>query len=267
MLTSMREPKALTDSNRFRVRRVTFSQPFEWLGAGWRDFMACPFPGLLHGAAVAVFGSLMFWTARHYFWLLAGAFSGFLLVAPVLATGLYAISRALEAGPGASLGVVARAWRSGDRRMVRFGLLLALAGTGWVGTSAAFITAMVPSAVRDPQDFLQLVVLANRGLVFELWLALGGVLAAPVFASSVVALPLLMDRDASVLGAVLTSWRCVLVNPGPVAIWAAVLMALSLLGMATAMLGLLVIVPWLGHASWHAYRGLVGVDDPGKQAS
>jgi uncharacterized membrane protein len=86
---------------------------------------------------------------------------------------------------------------------------------------------------------------------------LGGVLAAPVFASSVVAIPLLLDRKVSVLAAVLTSWRVVMTHPAPLALWAALIMGLTLLGMATALLGLVVVVPWLSHASWHAYRDLV----------
>jgi uncharacterized membrane protein len=87
------------------------------------------------------------------------------------------------------------------------------------------------------------------------------VLAAPLFASSVVALPLLLDRRDGVLAAVLTSWRCVMVNPAPLALWALLIMGLTALGMASLLLGLVVVVPWLAHASWHAYRELV-VDAP-----
>jgi uncharacterized membrane protein len=253
----MLETRAVVESRRFAVRSVTLARPFAWLAAGWRDFMVCPLPGLLHGAALAVFGSLMFWTARQYFWLLAGSFSGFLLVAPVLATGLYAISRAIERGERADLGVALGAWQPTDRRPIVFGVLLALAGTGWVVTSAALIRSFATAPVLNPADFIRVVVAASHGGLFELWLAVGGVLAAPVFASSVVALPMLIERDVGVLAAVLTSWRCVLANPGPLALWAAVLMLLTLAGMVTAMLGLLVVVPWLGHASWHAYRDLV----------
>jgi uncharacterized membrane protein len=249
--------QALADSSRHSIREVSLSSPFRWLAAGWRDFMACPVPGLAHGAAVAVFGSLLFRTAHDYFWLLAGAFSGFLLVAPLLATGLYAISRSLERGEAGSMRLAVQAWRPTDQRLVRFGLLLALAGTGWVATSAALITAFAPAPILNPTDFIHLVVLTQHGHVFEFWLALGGVLAAPMFASSVVALPLLLDHPTGVFAAVLTSWRCCLVNPAPLALWAALLMALTLAGMFSAMLGLLVVVPWLGHASWHAYRDMV----------
>lgn len=248
---------ALAESHRLDVREVGFAHPLTWLAAGWRDFVACPLPGLLHGMVVAVFGSLMFWVFRHHFWLLAGALSGFLLVAPVIATGLYAISRGMEGGQPVDGRTAVMAWQPNDRRRVRFGALLALAGTGWVATSAALITALAPEAVHNPQDFIRIVVLADHGHLFELWLALGGVLAAPIFASSVIAMPLLLDRQISVLGAVLASWRCVLLNPGPLALWAALLMLMTVASMAMAMLGLLVVVPWLGHASWHAYRDLI----------
>jgi uncharacterized membrane protein len=93
--------------------------------------------------------------------------------------------------------------------------------------------------------------------LFEIWLALGGFLAAPVFASSVVAMPMLLDRPISVLGAVLTSWRVVMEHPLPMALWAALLLALTFAGMVTLLLGLIVVAPWLAHASWHAYRDLV----------
>jgi len=124
-------------------------------------------------------------------------------------------------------------------------------------TSAALVTLLAPAPVNTPQDFLQHVVLARSGYLFELWLTLGGLMAAPLFASSVVSMPLLLDRRVDVLQAVLTSWQTVLTNPLPMALWAALIMGLTLLGMATALVGLIVVMPWLGHASWHAYRALV----------
>ncbi len=253
----MRESPALVESRRFGTRTVPLLRPLGWLAAGWRDFMRCPLPGLLHGLLLAAFGAALFWAARNHFWLLAGAFSGFLLVSPILATGLYAVSRELQRGGQARIGTALAAWRPRDGRLVVFGVLLAFAGTGWVMTSAALITGFAPAPVRNPVEFLRVVVLAEQGHLFEIWLALGGVLAAPVFASSVVAIPLLLDREIGVLAAVFTSWRVVMENPVPLALWAALIMALTLAGMASVMLGLVIVVPWLAHASWHAYRDLV----------
>lgn len=257
----MTQGAALAQSRRVGVRTVPLGRPRAWLALGWRDLMRCPGPGLVHGVALAAFGLLLLWGARGEFWLLAGAFSGFLLVAPVLATGLYAISRALERGQRASLATALDAWHPRDGRLVRFGLLLALAGTGWVLTSAAMITGFAALPVRNPADFVRVVVLREDSLLFETWLLLGGVLAAPIFASSVVALPLLLERRIGVLAAVLTSWRAVMANPVPLALWAALIMGLTLAGMVAALLGLIVVVPWLAHASWHAYRELVDADD------
>ncbi len=91
-----------------------------------------------------------------------------------------------------------------------FWLLLALAGTGWVLTSSALITLLAPVPNHTPMDFIRHVVLSRESYLFELWLMLGGLMAAPVFASSVVAMPLLLDRKLNTLQAVLTSWKVVL---------------------------------------------------------
>jgi len=253
----MRQNLALDESHRVGVKPVALRRPLDWLALGWQDLRRCPGPALLQGAALALFGAALLWAARGEFWLLAGAFSGFLLVAPVLATGLYAISRARSRGEAPDLRTAIDAWRPRDGRLVAFGLLLAFAGTGWVLTSASLITEFAAAPVRNPADFIRVVVLREHSFLFEVWLVLGGVLAAPMFASSVVAIPLLLDRRIGVLAAVLTSWRAVMANPVPLALWAALIMLFTLAGMVTAMLGLVLVLPLLGHASWHAYRDLV----------
>ncbi len=249
------------------IRSIGIAQPLQWLLRGAHDMRRGGWLSLLHGLVPAAFGGLLVLLAHDQFWLLAGAFSGFLVVAPVLATSLYAISRAIERGEAVNLQLIVKTWTrwqysryavsGGYWGMVRFGLLLALAGTGWVLTSAALITLMTVEPVNTPLEFLRHVVLAPGHYVFELWLTMGGLLAAPIFASSVIAMPLLLDRRVDVLQAVLASWQAVLTNPVPLALWAALIMGLSLLGLGTLLLGLVVVLPVLGHASWHAYRDLV----------
>lgn len=239
------------------VRPLSPLQPLGWLERAWHDIRLSPGTSFAHGLALALFGGLMVVVAYGHFWVLAGAFSGFLLVAPVLATGLYAMSRAIERGEPVGPATVWRVWLSFDRRLVSFGLLLALAGTGWVVTSAALITLFASAPVASPIDFLRVVVADRHGWLFEVWMALGGLLAAPVFASSVVALPLLVDRDVRVFDAVLASWRVVLVNPLPMALWAALVLGFTLLGLCSLLLGLIAVIPMLGHASWYAYRDAV----------
>ena len=250
------------------VRRIALVQPLRWLRLGARDLRRAGWISLAHGLVLAVVGGAIVAVAQQRFWLLAGALSGFLVVAPVLATSLYALSRALQHGQPPTFGVVLKTWlnwqdshvnRWGNDYwcMLQFGSLLALAATGWVLTSAALITLLAPVPILSPQDFVQHVVLAENGWLFELWLAMGGVLAAPIYASSVVAMPLLLDRRVTLLQAVLTSWRSVLANPLPMGLWAALIAALTLLGLGTLMLGLIPLMPLLGHASWHAYSDLV----------
>ena len=250
------------------VRSIPLTRPLHWLRLAWRDLVRCGRISLAHGLALALAGAVIVAITYNRFWLLAGAVSGFLVVAPVLATSLYALSRALERGGTADARVVLKTWLNWQNNhfnkwdndywcLVQFGALLALAGTGWVLTSAALITLLAPVPINNPVDFVQHVVLARSGFLFELWLVLGGTLAGPIFASTVITIPLLLDRRLGLLQAVLTSWRAVLANPLPMAFWAALIMAFTLLGMATALMGLVLVLPLLGHASWHAYRDLV----------
>ena len=238
------------------VSRVTLASPLLWLGRGWRDFVRHPLPGLLHGLCVSLFGALLYLLAERQFGLLVGAFSGFLLVAPVLATGLYAVSRELEQDRLMSLSELVALWRGRDSRLVSFGLWLGLAGTLWVLSSASLLVLLAPAPIDTVDDFLHHVVLSDSPLLFELWMLLGGLLAAPIFASSVMTLPMLLDRDCSMPDAVRASWRAVADHPLALALWASLIAGLVIVGLLSFLLGLLVLVPLLGHASWHAYRDL-----------
>ena len=267
-LVPMRQPSTRT----IKVRSIGLIRPLAWLALAWRDIARAGWISIFHGLALAAVGAVIISVAHNRFWLLAGALSGFLVVAPVLATSLYALSRALERSEKANISVVLKTWLNWQNShinkwgndywcMVQFGALLALAATGWVLTSAALITLLAPAPVLAPIDFVRNVILAPDSWLFELWLALGGVMAAPMFASSVVAMPLLLDRRVTLMEAVLTSWRTVLANPVPLAVWASLIMLFTLLGLGSLLLGLILVIPMLGHASWHAYRDLVDASD------
>ena len=148
-------------------------------------------------------------------------------------------------------------WRTFDGRLVRFGLLLGhMAGTGWVMTSAGLITLWSPVPILKPADFFRHIVLVKEVGLFEAWLVVGSLLAAPVFASSVVAIPMLVDKSVPVSMAVTASWRAVADYPGPLVWWAVLIAMLVGLGMITGLLGLIVVIPLIAHASWHAYRDI-----------
>lgn len=235
---------------------VKLASPLRWLARGWCDLRQAPLPGLLHGLIVTIFGALLLAVAGGQFWLLAGAFSGFMLVAPVVATGLYCVSRCLEQGQPAGLREVLALWRSRDSRLVAFGLLLGLTGTVWVLTSASLLVLLAPVPINSLTDFLRHIVLADSPFLFELWMLCGALLAVPAFASSVLTLPMLVDRRCSLASAVRASWRAVADHPLVMAFWAVLIVLLVMIGLLTSLTGLLVVVPVLGHASWHAYRDL-----------
>ncbi|HRL55394.1 MAG TPA: DUF2189 domain-containing protein, partial [Acidovorax temperans] len=128
-----RKPPALP-----AVRSIGLIQPMIWLVLAWRDMARAGWISFAHGLALTLFGAAIFAVAHNRFWLLAGALSGFLVVAPVLATSLYALSRALERGESANLGLVLKTWLNWQNShvnkwgndywcMVQFGALLALA--------------------------------------------------------------------------------------------------------------------------------------------
>jgi uncharacterized membrane protein len=214
-------------------------------------------PSLLHGLIAAFGGTLVLAVARQHFYLISGAFSGFVLVAPVLVTGLYELSRLLAQGERPTLHDAIAAWQRSGRALFGFGLLLTVAGTFWVLVSSVLIALMVRTPITGFDDFLRYVVLSQDSNLFVVWMAFGGVVAALVFAASAVSVPLLLDRDVDMLTAVLTSVQAVGANPIVMGWWAVLIMIGTTFGIATLLMGLIVVVPVLGHATWHAYVDLV----------
>jgi uncharacterized membrane protein len=144
--------------------------------------------------------------------------------------------------------------------LVRLGLLLALAATGWVLVSAVLIAMFVQVPITGVESFVRHVVLAQSSNLFHVWVLLGGVGAALVFAGTVVSAPLLLDREIDLASAVLTSVRAVGANPLPMALWAALIMVAALFSLLSLMLGFVFTIPLIGHATWHAYRDVVDAD-------
>ena len=237
------------------VRRLAPDRPLVWIIQGWRDFRAAPVLGMSHGAVFLAGGVAIALIGWGRFDLLAGAFSGFLLVAPLLLAGLYAISRDREAGVPPGRASVIAAWRVSNAALVRLGLLLALVGTLWVGLSVLIVTGW-SQARGGVSGFVVDFMLAADWRPFMLWLLAGGVFAALVFATSAVSVPMLVDREASLRCALLTSVRAVGSSPEAMTVWAAIVMVTAVVSIALV-LPLLVLVPVLGHATWHAYRETV----------
>jgi uncharacterized membrane protein len=239
------------------VNHASIARPWAWLRLGWRDFTRAPWTGMLHGLLVAIGGIAIVIVANGHWALLSGALSGFLLIGPILATGLYELSRLLSRGEEPTLADAITAWRRGTRPLVWLGLWLGIAATLWVAFSAIMFTLFVRVPISGVEGFLRYVVAGQGNFLFVLWLALGGLGASLVFAATAVSPPLLLGRVIDVRAAILTSVRAVGENPATMALWALIVMLACVLSMATLMLGFVVAIPVLGHATWHAYRDLV----------
>jgi uncharacterized membrane protein len=243
------------------VRTLTPDRPWAWLRLGWHDLRRTPFASLAHGVAVAAAGWVLILLVPHAWWIAPGAVSGFVIVAPILCTGLYELSRLLARGERPDLTDAIRAWRREAAPLVGLGLLLTVLGTAWVLASGLLFWLFVKASLATPIEFLRYAVAGQGNLLFSLWLLLGGLGAALVFAITAVSPPLLLGRRVGLRSALLTSVRAVGENPLAMAAWAAIILAAIVASLATAMVGFVLAVPLIGHATWHAYRELVVTDD------
>ena len=239
------------------VKNVPIYRPLVWLRKGWDDYWRAWHVSAAHGLLAAVFGLALLLIAHGNFFLLSGAFSGFLLVGPIMCTGLYEVSRRLERGEEPGFAEAFGAWKRGVMPMVGLGLILAVVGTFWVMLSSVLIALLVQAPIIGLEGFIRHVVLSQGSYLFIVWLALGGLIAALVFAACVVSVPLMLERDIDLQSATLTSLMVVSENPIAMALWATLIMVITVLGMATLMVGLIPAVPIIGHATWHAYRDAV----------
>lgn len=226
------------------------------LAAGWRDFRAAPRFGLFF-ACIYVLGGLVLTGlgAGPLSWTLAMVL-GFPLVAPFLAVGLYEVSRRLEAGApltwSAVLGVV---WAERGRQMPWIGAMILIYLLFWSFLShMIFALFMGPTALLGPPTDLA-VYMAGPGLAMvATQMVVGGAVAFLLFALTVVSLPMLLDREVDFVTAMLRSLALVRENPAVMLVWAGLIGVSLFLAMLPWFLGLLVVLPVLGHASWHLYR-------------
>ena len=240
------------------IRRVAADRPLHWLRAGWQDLKANPLPSLAYGLLFALGGDMIILALLQSPHLLTVSISGFFLVAPLLAAGLYELSRRNEVGEKILFIDSLQCFRRKGLSLAFFGLILALIMVMWERFSAVAFAMVGATSAPMASAFLNEILFNGEHLAFTTtWFALGGVLALFVFALAVVSVPLMLDRDADVTTAIMTSLHAFTRNAGPLLLWAAMLVGLTLLGFATLLFGLVLIMPILGHASWHAYRELV----------
>ncbi|MGD9669645.1 MAG: DUF2189 domain-containing protein [Hyphomicrobiaceae bacterium] len=247
------------------VRRVPFDQPWEWLAAGWRDLWTYPGVSLTYGLVFAAGAVLMAigTTQAGAQSIILALFGGFLLVGPLVAVGLYEVSRRIEAGEPVTLAAALKKSFQPEGQLGFMGVVLFLIFMVWM--QVAFLLFMLftgGSALPPPSQFVQMLFFTDHGLGLLIFGTLAGALLAFfTFSVSVVSVPLLMVRDVDVATAISTSFHAVRRNPRPMLLWAALIAGFVMMGIATMCTGLVVVFPLIGHATWHAYKDLVEFTD------
>ncbi len=242
---------------RKEIVQLRLTDPLRWLARGWNDLTAHIGIGFFYGLcfwAMASTLSVVFRSSPEYVMSIA---SGCLLLGPFLAMGLYEVSRRREQGRAADLMSSLTCWDTRLRSLAMLVLVLIVLELLWGRASlvvfAVFFHTGMPStsgtlaALLDPQNWEFVAVYA----------VVGGFFAVLVFAISVVSIPMILDRDTDAISAAITSLQVVAANTGVMLLWGMLITALVVLALLPWGLGLLLLGPWLGHASWHAYRGAV----------
>lgn len=240
------------------IRRVGIGGPFHWLARGWEDLARNPSASFAHGLFFALAGLVLLRVALAWPYLFTTAVFGFLLVGPLVAAGIYEISRQRERQRRIGWRLSLRAWRRHGASMGLFAAMLALTSIAWERISAIVFALFYGGNAPNLRIFLIDVFLSGRYTALALaWLLAGAVLAAIVFCVSAVAAPMLVDRDVDAATAMATSVKAVRTNPAAMALWAVLIVVLAAIGFATMLVGMVVLLPLLGHATWHAYREMV----------
>lgn len=247
-------------TGRVWTRNLPLGAPFAWLAAGWRDLFDHPLPSLAYGLAVFLVSAGLVWGLVAWGWdyVLFPALGGFLVVGPILAVGFYEKSRRLAAGEKVTLGAMLAVHPRSGTQVLFIGALLCGLMLLWMRAAVLLyalffgvgpfpgLDQIVPVLLHSPMGWSLLVV----GTV------VGGLFAGFAFAISVFSVPMLLDQDRDALTAMGLSGVMTAKNLPVMLVWGAVVLALVLIGLATALVGLIVIFPWLGHATWHAYRAM-----------
>lgn len=244
------------------IHEVDLAAPGRWLRAGWHDLRRAGGASLFYGTCFAVGGWIMEIVFAEAYALFAGLVCGFLLVAPVLAMGLYDLSRRLERGEAPSLRPTLTAWRPNLPNIGILAGVLAIVLLIWARASAVIFALFFEiGELPSFADVVQAIVAFEQWEFSAVYFVVGGFFALFVFAISVIAVPLMLDRGTDAVTAGLASIAACARNPGPMLLWGAGIVLLVGIGMATWFLGLIVVMPLLGHATWHAYRDLMPAAD------
>jgi uncharacterized membrane protein len=248
-----------------RINTLSTNEPWQWLAMGWADMRRLRGISLIYGLIFVVigYGVTIGLYRLGYHYLIWPMSAGFVLVAPVFAVGIYELSRRLEEGEPATFMSALTAWRRAPGRILGSGLAMAFFLILWVRSAALIYVINFPHGMLTIDKLLHTTLFSIDGLTFlAVGTVIGAVFAVSAFLVSAVSLPMMLGERADFLPAILTSIFAVTKNPLPMAVWAGIIIVVTGVGMAAAMIGLAVTLPLIGHATWHAYKMLVRAEPP-----
>jgi uncharacterized membrane protein len=241
------------------IRRVSTRQSIVWLRRGWDDFKHLKSASLAHGALITALGAVLLMLGSSHPYLIAAAISGYLLVGPVMTTGLCELSRRRAAHESTGFDESLSGMTRNPEGLLYFGVVLAIVAAAWFVLSGILLQSALHASAPSLGDALwgSLSDAASRPQMLA-YIGSGAILAAIVFTLSVVAVPLIIDRHASALDAMWISAKVTFWNLPAMIVWAAIIVGLTVIGFAPFLFGMIIVAPVLGHATWHAYRDLIG---------
>ncbi len=240
------------------IKHVGILRAFHWLELGWDDMIHNPVPSVSQGLILAAMGWLVMLLCSSQIELLALSVSGFLLVGPIFGAGFYALSRLRARGEKAEFDSALDEALKNVGSLARLGLILAIIVVAWGFVSSLLFEQAFGSQPPEVQvSFYRTIVDWPYSGFAVTYIATGAILAVLAFILSAISAPMIFDRGDSTRHAVMTSIKAVALNPLPMAVWAALIAGLTMIGFATFMAGLVVTLPLIGHATWHAYRDLL----------
>jgi len=242
------------------ARHLASDAPLAWLRAGWRDLTTDAGPSLLYGLFVfllsaGIIGGLV-WFGWDY--ALFPMIAGFLVFAPTLAIGLYAKSRALEQNEPVTLRQMLLPKAVAGGQVLFIGALLCGVMLLWLRAAVIIYALFFGVRAFPGLDHVAAMLFTTPiGLaMLVVGTLVGGLFAAFSFAISAFSIPMMLDRRVDAMTAIGTSWALVWNNRRTMIVWGGLVLVLFGLSVATGLLGLIVVFPWLGHATWHAYRAV-----------
>ncbi|MCK8516351.1 DUF2189 domain-containing protein [Methylonatrum kenyense] len=248
----------------YSVAGIGMEQPWQWLANAARDFRHAPLVSLAYGSfwvGVSILLTAGLVVLDMAYWLLPLA-AGFMFLGPLVATGLYEISRDMEAGRQPGLRSAFQAWRRNPVQIALMGLVLMIFMLAWTRLALLMFALFFGVTTPSPEILASEIFFSLPGLgLLITGCAIGALLAFGAFAISAVSIPMLLDRNVSVLEAIVASLSAVHRNLMPLIVWGLLLTAFTIAGIATLYIGLAVVLPLLGYASWYAYRDLIQYDD------